>query len=34
MCVCFYQQNNDWAGASRFFVRVLAVVALLRRETS
>ena len=34
LCVCFYQQNNNWASASRFFLRFLAVVALLRRETS
>ena len=27
-------QNNNFARASRFFVRFFAVVALLRRETS
>ena len=29
-----YQQNNNSARASRFFVRFLAIVARLRRETS
>ena len=32
--VGLYQQNNNSARASRFFIRFLAIVARLRRETS
>ena len=30
----FYQQNNKFARASRYFVHFFAVVALLRHKTS
>ena len=32
--IVLYMQNDNFARASRFFVRFLAVVARLRRETS
>ena len=32
--ISLYQQNNNFAPASRFFVQFLAVVARLRNETS